>query len=334
MVPSGSSKKRCKGYNRPVSDPELALQVLADGIAVLDTAGIVTYANPAAVAFGVVQGSAYDVPLDDTLVSGRVISATTTPLPAGGVVVVLRDLTDRAIASRRAALAERRAEHAIEAASLAHQINNPLAIINVHAELIKDELTSLRSRHREDAKRYADIDESMTELESAVAAITGLTADLRAYSQPMPGANRGDLRRAVEWACRTAAPALRDRARAVIQLGANGKLALEEPKLGRLLVALLANAAAAIAFGHAEHHDIVISSRESATPGRLVIEIKDTGAGMTEPATFAPKLTGHPIHVGLGLAECRQIVEEAKGALVIDSQPGVGTTVTIELPLR
>ena len=317
-----------------MSEAELALEVLADGVAVLDPAGIVKYANPAAIALGVTLGHTYDVPLDDTVTEGRVISATTTPLPAGGVVVVLRDLTDHAIASRRAELAERRAEHAIHAASFAHQINNPLAIINVHAELIKDELASLRSRHHDDAKRYADIDESMVELEAAVTAITGLTSDLRAYSQPMPGANRGDLRRAVEWACRTAAPALRDRARPVIQIAANGKLALEEPKLGRLLLALLHNAAAATPVGHAEHHDVVISSRESATPGRLVIEIKDTGAGMAAPATFMPKLTGHPIHVGLGLAECRAIVDEAKGAMVIDSKPGVGTTVTVELPMR
>jgi signal transduction histidine kinase len=332
MVRSASSKKRCKGYNHPVS--EQVLDALIDGIAVLDARSVVTYANPAAIAFGLAVGSAYEVPFEDALINGRVVSATTTPLPAGGVVVVLRDLTDHTIAARRAELAERRAEHAVHAASLAHQINNPLAIINVHAELIKDELTSLRSRHRDDAKRYAEIDESMTELEAAVAAITGLTADLRAYSQPMPGANRGDLRRAVEWACRTAAPALRDRARPVIQLAAEGRLALEEPKLGRLLVALLLNAAAATPMGHADKNDVVISSRASATPGRLVIEITDTGAGMAEPATFAPKLTGHPIHIGLGLAECRAIVEEAKGALLIDSQLGVGTTVTLELPLR
>ncbi|MEO6777437.1 MAG: ATP-binding protein [Kofleriaceae bacterium] len=322
-----------------MSELESALEVLEDGVAVLDPAGMVTCANPAALAFGVVVGHAYDVPLATTLSQGRAISATTTALPAGGVVVVLRDLTDHLIAARRAELAERRVEHAIHASSLAHQINNSLAIINVHAELVKDELAALRARHRDDAKRYTDIDESMVELEAAVAAITALTADLRAYAQPMPGANRGDLRRAVEWACRTAAPALRDRARPVIQLGANGKLALEEPKLGRLLVALLLNAAAATPVGHAEHNDVVITSREAATPGRLVIEIRDSGTGMAEPATFAPTLAGHPtaghpIHVGLGLAECRAIVDDAKGALVIDSQPGVGTTVTIELPLR
>jgi len=313
---------------------EQALDALGDGVVVLDDAGIVTYANPAAIELGATLGNHYEVPLEDTLLAGRVISPATTPLPAGGVVVVLRDLTDHTIAARRKDLAERRAEVAVNLSALAHQINNPLAIINVHAELIKDELASLRARHRDDAKRYTDIDESMAELEGAVASITALTADMRAYSQPMPGANRGDLRRAVEWACRTAAPALRDRARPVIQLSVEGKLALEEPKLGRLLVALLHNAAAAIPIGHAEHHDVVVSSRASDTPGRIVIEIKDSGAGMAAPPTFAPKLTGHPIHVGLGLAECRAIVDEAKGALVIDSQPGVGTTVAIELPLR
>ena len=58
---------------------EQVLEALIDGIAVLDARGVVTYANPAAIAFGVAVGSAYEVPLEDTLVGGRVISATTTP---------------------------------------------------------------------------------------------------------------------------------------------------------------------------------------------------------------------------------------------------------------
>ncbi|MEO8553653.1 MAG: histidine kinase dimerization/phospho-acceptor domain-containing protein, partial [Kofleriaceae bacterium] len=187
------------------------LEKLPDGVVVLDLAGQIQFANPAARALLGAAASHFDVPVGDTLVAGRLVACSVTPIDAGSLVV-LRDITDRTIAARRAELADRRADHAIQAASLAHQINNPLAIINVHAELMKDEIESLRARHREEAKRYADISESLTEIEAAVTAITHLTSDLRAFSQPMPNA-RSDLRRAIDWAIRTASPALRDRAR-------------------------------------------------------------------------------------------------------------------------
>lgn len=312
---------------------EKALDAISDGVVVLDLAGQIQFANAAA---RTLLGDAthFDVPVGDALVRGRILVCTAAPLDTGSIVV-LRDITDRVIADRRAELTARRTEHAVHAANLAHQINNPLAIINVHAELMKDELESLRARHRDDAKRYTDIAESMTEIEAAVTAVTHLTSDLRAFSQPMPNA-RSDLRRAIEWAIRTASPALRDRARATPQLAAEGSIALDEPRLGRLFLELLRNAAAAIPPGAAEKHEVVITTRAAATPKRIVVEIRDSGTGFTPPDSYAPALsqTATGVHLGLGLSECRAIVDSCGGSIAIASEPGKGTTVTVELPLR
>lgn len=308
---------------------EQALEKLSDGVVILDLAGLIQFANPAARAL-LGDATHFDVPAGDALLRGRLVTCTATPLDAGSIVV-LRDVTDRAIAARKAELAERRADHAIHAASLAHNINNPLAIINVHAELMKDEIESLRSRHRDDAKRYAEISESMTEIENAVAAITHLTADLRAFSQAMPNA-RSDLRRAIEWAMRSAAPALRDRARAVVHLASEGSVALDEPRLGRLFLELLRNAAAAIAPGAGDKHEVVISSRPAATPKRIVVEIRDPGTGFSSADPYAPVVTR--TRIGVGLADCRAIVDSCGGSIAVVSEPGAGTTVTVELPLR
>jgi signal transduction histidine kinase len=317
---------------------DTVLQALADGVIALDRAGFVQLANPAAEALlgRPLAGVHLDVPPALSLVGGRAIACTPTTVPEG-TVLALRDVTAATIAARRAELADRRAEHASFAASLAHQINNPLAIINVHHELIKDEVTTLRARHLDETKPFRDLADSLTEMEAAVVAITHLTADLRAFSQVMPGAIT-NLRRAVEWAARTASPFLRDRARPVISLATEASIASDEPRLGRMLVHLLRNAAHAIPSGAPEHNEVSISSRAGA-PRRIVVEIRDTGSGIAAdrlPTIFAPHLTqsNGTIRVGLGLAECKDFIDSIGGTIAIESVPSQGTVVRLELPQR
>ncbi|MFT3694222.1 MAG: HAMP domain-containing sensor histidine kinase [Kofleriaceae bacterium] len=239
---------------------------------------------------------------------------------------------DDQIARRRAELAERRAEFGTMAAAIAHQINNPLAIINVHLELVKDELETLRAKHRDDAKRFADIFESWTELEAAVQAVTQITSDMRAFTSSSPPAT-GDLKRAIEWAVKTAAPHLRDRARPLTKLEVGGRVAIDEPRLGRMLVHLLRNAAAAINLGAAEKHEVSVVTR-AGQGKRVLIEIRDTGRGISEDrlvTIFEPQIQAG--RVELGLCECREIAEAAGGTISIESEVGQGTVVTVDLPL-
>ena len=247
-----------------------------------------------------------------------------------------RDVTERCVAARRAELAERRIELASYAGSVAHQINNPLAIINVHAELIKDDLTAMRARHRDEAKRFGDIADSMEELESAVAAITKITSDMRAFSQSATVV-RANLRRCIEWALKTAAHELRDRAFPISKIEHECQIELDEPRLGRVLLELLRNAAHAIPFGAAERNEVSVVARLAGEA--IAIEVRDTGAGITEdvmPRIYEPKISvddsGLP-RIGVGLVECREIVLGAGGSITIDSAEGQGTVVRIELPI-
>jgi two-component system sensor histidine kinase AtoS len=65
--------------------------------------------------------------------------------------------------------------------------------------------------------------------------------------------------------------------------------------------------------------------------------VQDNGCGIasedlarvTEPF-FTTKTDG----TGLGLANCRTIVDEARGQLLIHSDPGKGTRVTLLLPME
>lgn len=69
----------------------------------------------------------------------------------------------------------------------------------------------------------------------------------------------------------------------------------------------------------------------------LVVEFSDTGAGVAAedlPKLWEPFFTTKPEGkgTGLGLSICRRTVEEHQGTIDIDSVPGQGTTVRITLP--
>lgn len=70
--------------------------------------------------------------------------------------------------------------------------------------------------------------------------------------------------------------------------------------------------------------------------GSVVVTVDDTGSGI--PASrleslFRPSQSTRPGGLGVGLYQCKQIVEAHRGTIQIRSQAGRGTQVRIELPL-
>ena len=67
----------------------------------------------------------------------------------------------------------------------------------------------------------------------------------------------------------------------------------------------------------------------------VVIRITDNGRGIPAailPHIFDPFFSTKPAGPGLGLPIVHRIVSQHRGQITIDSQEGVGTTVTIKLP--
>lgn len=70
--------------------------------------------------------------------------------------------------------------------------------------------------------------------------------------------------------------------------------------------------------------------------GLLTISVRDTGRGMTPEVlkqALNPFFTTRSDGSGLGLVICREAIEEAGGQLTIDSSLGLGTTVTVRVPM-
>lgn len=70
---------------------------------------------------------------------------------------------------------------------------------------------------------------------------------------------------------------------------------------------------------------------------RIRIDIRDTGLGMSKliiQKVFEPLFSTKAFGVGLGLAIVKQILEQHMGDIDIDSEVGVGTVVTLWIPLK
>lgn len=80
-----------------------------------------------------------------------------------------------------------------------------------------------------------------------------------------------------------------------------------------------------------------IHCRTAEERHRAVLIIEDTGRGMPPEVVekvFVPFYTTKLGGTGLGMVFVRQIVEEHRGVINLESREGRGTTVTIRLPLR
>jgi two-component system, NtrC family, nitrogen regulation sensor histidine kinase NtrY len=78
----------------------------------------------------------------------------------------------------------------------------------------------------------------------------------------------------------------------------------------------------------------LLSRRE---PQKVVIEVTDTGAGLTPEECariFTPYYTSKQHGSGLGLAIVQSVVSDHGGTIMVRSQPGKGTAFVIELPER
>lgn len=111
------------------------------------------------------------------------------------------------------------------------------------------------------------------------------------------------------------------------------RVRMSATELTQVLINVVANAAQAVAARGAPHGRVAIGARISEE--MLELQIRDDGVGMTPEVlnrVGTPFFTTRPEGTGLGLAQCQRLVGTVGGRFRIDSECGIGTTVTIMLP--
>jgi signal transduction histidine kinase len=107
-------------------------------------------------------------------------------------------------------------------------------------------------------------------------------------------------------------------------------LAADPLALRRILENLVGNAVDSLDGGAGT----VTVSTKAAGGGRILLEVADTGSGMTREQldrAFDDFHTTKPGGTGLGLSVVRRLVADIGGSLRVATEPGTGTRFTIEL---
>jgi len=277
----------------------------------------------------------------------RLISDSAAPVMDGtvllGAVMVFRDVTEQKRSQQQVQIADRLASLGTMAAGVAHEINNPLAIVLGNAEFVLESLERAQAAGLSDStaaehpKTIQEIIEAHRELLAAAGRIARIVSELKAFSRPEPEASgSADVRDAIEWAIRSTMHELRHRARVTMKFERVPRVDADDTRLGQVLVNLLINAAHAIAPGDVDANEVSIATSLD-DQGRIVIAVSDTGGGMPEEVLsriFEPFFTTKPtgIGTGLGLSICRGIVTSMGGELDVESSVGKGSTFRIKLP--
>jgi len=113
------------------------------------------------------------------------------------------------------------------------------------------------------------------------------------------------------------------------------KLVGDRVQIQQVLLNLLLNAIDAAGASESKPGRVSVVARPSDSG--VSVEVTDTGPGMDEQTLariFQPFFTTKPGGMGLGLAISRSIVAAHGGTLEVRSTPGRGTTFRIELPLQ
>jgi PAS domain S-box-containing protein len=265
------------------------------------------------------------------------VEISATPVLDGGAPVgvraILRDVADRKVMEARLIKAERLSSVGALAAGVAHEINNPLGIINLFAQ-----------RALEKAKK-GEIDvEKMEKIVEQTRRVAAITRNLLDFARAAPTRYAPvDLAEVVRNTCSLVA----DRARSS-EIAIREEVAADLPRvngngqqISQVLLNLLLNAIQAI------DHKGTITLRVVATPtsrlptaGRAVlVSVEDTGPGIPPEALpkmfepfFTTKAPGEG--TGLGLSVSWGILKEHHGAIFAGNRPEGGARFEFELPVE
>ena len=239
----------------------------------------------------------------------------------------LQDVTNRHRMELHLAQTEKLASIGQLASGVAHEINNPLGVIQVYANLIAKDI-------EEDSQIGADIrviQKHTSQCKSIVQALLNFAR----VSEPLK--SECNLRSCLDDVLKILEPQMNKKSIRLVTEGDPDlpKLMLDETQMKQVFMNLIINALQSMS----DQGKITISLRQAVADKQVEIKISDTGAGIAEKYInrifdpfFTTKSSGKG--TGLGLAVSYGIVKQHNGEISVDSVPGQGSTFTILLPIE
>ena len=276
---------------------------------------------------------------------------------------VNQDITKRKQMAAQLVQSDRLASMGMLAASVGHEINNPLAYILYNLKSLADDLPRLfttlkRCRDRvserlgpdewarlmgADQEVYSpsmldDIQERFKDALQGTFRIRDIARSLSVFSRvekdklvPV------DLMHVIEVALNMVSNEIKHRCRLVREYGEISPVMANDGRLSQVFLNLLLNAVHAMNEGEVEGNEIRLRTWQEG--GQVLAEVRDTGKGISEEhlsSLFDPFFTTKEAGVGtgLGLPISKSIIESYGGCIEVSSEVGKGTRFRISLPLR
>jgi signal transduction histidine kinase len=215
-------------------------------------------------------------------------------------------------------------------ARFAHEVRNPLSSLDIHVQLLEEDLQEATTQVREKtASRFEIIHGELHRLENIVKHFLSLAGPSSLDLHPV------EVAKIISHVSELLRPeaAARGIEIAMKLPGSLPPLAADSAQLTQALVNLVINAIQAVE----RNGRVQLSASTDEKDDILTIAVQDTGPGIPadkQSAIFEPFFTTKPEGSGLGLWIVQQIITAHGGFVEVSNVPDGGALFTVHLPLR
>ena len=236
-------------------------------------------------------------------------------------VVILKDITEYHQLKTRVEREDRMTALGQVAASVAHEIRNPLAAVEGFARLLERDLPEKQSR-------------MANKIVQATRQLNYVVTNLLTYTRGQTiNCFPHDMSQVIEEAAELVIPMAEDRdIEFNMKLQNSVSAKIDGVQIKQVLLNLFINAVQACPVKADGEINVKLSKKRNW----IVISVEDNGCGIPAskvPHLFEPFFTMKDGGIGLGLAMCRRIADMHEGKLSVKSTEGKGTTFTLELKI-
>ncbi len=249
--------------------------------------------------------------------------------------------TDRERLNVQLIRASRLAELGQMAAGFAHEINNPLQIINNEKSLIEASLLELKEKGQlKESESILELEGCLKQIGTQVRRCAEITGAILKFGRKEDSVSKDiDLKYFIPEVTSMVANKA-----AVNGIVVQERISEDTPlihcdpaQLQQVLLNLYNNAIDAIVERHGAGGGELFIEAGKGEEGKVEISVKDNGSGISPEnldKIFSPFFTTKPAGkgTGLGLSVCYGIITNMDGEMTVSSEKGLGTTFLIHLP--